>query len=337
MILTSKLFFAYKNNEVEARFKLPKGSFSKQVKKQKINPSLVKVFMIVDEHWPAFVKAKNFSLLKASPYEIDQQLLIDASRKIQQPYYHIFEVFLPFYSLPNTIQEIQQHLREFSKFMKSEKGKKSIRQVAYAYSSAPSAASGGNLGWLTKKDLPAKLKARVSKLAKGSIIGPLREKNGFRFYFIDNTTDRLAATTADDKSDIYSFIELTYTPSKDLQQISLNKTNQELLIKLAKVDNITKAKALKRALNNKMSIKITEDKEASSLDTDLLAHVTSLNEFSPTSTPVIQNGVVKIYHLISHITSANKNFLRRKARLEIQHQKLNTAFCYGREKVVGLQ
>ena len=318
--------FINKAANLEKRFKLPKGSFYEKVKEYKINPRTVKIFMLVQEQWPIFVKSNNRHLLTVSPHEIDEKLLINASKSIKQNYYHLFEVFLPFYSLPSTLQETQQHLKEFSEFIRSDKGKKSISQVAYVYSSAPSSAIGGNLGWLTEKTLPARLKLRLSKLNKDNVIGPMREKNGFRFYYVKDTTNTLSKTI-NDKSDIYSFIELTYIPPKDCDQSSLYKTNQEIVLKLANIDTIEKARILKEVEKNKVTIKISENKEIESLGIDVLEQISPLNTYYPTSAPIIQDGIVKIYHLISHISSKNKDFLRKKIMLEVQNHKLNMAFA----------
>ena len=139
-----------------------------------VNPVTMMVQVEADLAWNRVVQGLLSSRVSISEEEID--FVIDRMRRsINQPEYEVSEIFL---SVDNPDQE--ERIRQGAESLVAQ-----IRQganfagIARQFSQNPSAANGGDLGWVLDGQLPDEVNETLRRLAPGQFSLPVRSTGGY--------------------------------------------------------------------------------------------------------------------------------------------------------------
>lgn len=159
--------------------KLPKGSFDKILKKEKINPEIFKEQVKTELLWARLIKRKMSSDSYITQREIEEA--IARSREdMKSPKYMVSEIVIPVAKAKN-IDVLVENIRR----------DKIFSMYAAQFSQSPSASNGGNLGWLKEGQLPDVLEKKIKNMKVGQISQPIKYGND---YYILQLTDKFIPT-----------------------------------------------------------------------------------------------------------------------------------------------
>jgi peptidyl-prolyl cis-trans isomerase SurA len=118
--------------------------------------------------------------------EVDNFLTTQSSRNDAQDEYEVSHILVraPEEGAPEDLQKLKAKAEQA---LKQLQGGANFAQVSAAFSDAPNALEGGNLGWKTSTQLPALFIDALKPLQKGQLSAILRSPNGFH---ILKLTDR---------------------------------------------------------------------------------------------------------------------------------------------------
>ncbi len=167
--------------------------------------------------WAKLVQGRYGPRVNVTEEELNQ-VMERMQANADKPQYRVSEIFLPVESpdqaesMHQTAMRLLEQIRQGAPFP----------QVARAFSQAPSAGRGGDIGWVQDGQLPAELNQVVSRLQPGRISMPIRTTSGF--YILAVSDRRLSAmgTPSDAELDLYEVV-LAPAPnsSKEAQQKTL--------------------------------------------------------------------------------------------------------------------
>ncbi len=115
-----------------------------------------------------------FPSLQITDWEINQELKLQ-NEKDTKTQYHLAEILLPF-DQPDQEESVKQNLNQL--IGELEKGAH-FSALAQQFSGSPTAAQGGDMGWLTEDQLEPEIKEALSHLEPGQLSIPLRTSQGY--------------------------------------------------------------------------------------------------------------------------------------------------------------
>lgn len=124
--------------------------------------------------WAMVVQRRLRSRVNVSDSEIDAEIA-RLGAAAGQPEYLLAEIFLP---VQNPGQEAAVRQSAFKLIDQMAKGAR-FSAVAREFSQAPSAARGGDLGWMRKGQLEVEFAEAIGKMSPGSLSAPVRTAAGF--------------------------------------------------------------------------------------------------------------------------------------------------------------
>jgi peptidyl-prolyl cis-trans isomerase SurA len=124
--------------------------------------------------WAMVVQRKLRSRVNISENEIDAEIA-RLSAAAGQPEYLLAEIFLP---VQNPQQDSSVKQTAFRLIDQMAKGVR-FSSVAREFSQAPSAARGGDLGWMRVNQLETELAGAISKMSPGTLSPPIRTASGY--------------------------------------------------------------------------------------------------------------------------------------------------------------
>ncbi|WP_337995889.1 peptidylprolyl isomerase [Oleispirillum naphthae] len=147
-----------------------------------------------------------------------------AERKAQlaatlgRPQYHVSEIFLPF----DAGQNEADLLALAGKLVEQLRNGAPFAQAAHQFSRSPTAARGGDLGWVPQGQLERELDAALGQMAPGDVSTPIRTTSG---YYILHLEQRRVVTTPDAGETRYrlSQIKLPISGNKALSPADRDK------------------------------------------------------------------------------------------------------------------
>ena len=273
--------------------------------------------------WEYFVDGKRRKDLQITENEISQKLFLHQKFKDQQ-HFRLFEIFIPFYTLPQNFNVMMQQLQQLTNTLRGENGLKAFTAIAHTHSVAPSSKNAGDLGWIAKSQLPQFFQDQEKEPEINKLIGPLREDNGFRFFLIVAKQDKASDIDEYTSDDIISFLEIAYQIPNDATQEDISKINAELQYILPKIQNMKEAKTFQENSSRKLNIDL-QTKSLNKLDISYKNILNALNESNRTSKPIIKNNTLLIYHLISKTIGNSNESLRKKIANVLMNQKIAIA------------
>ncbi|KCZ94005.1 peptidylprolyl isomerase [Hyphomonas johnsonii] len=155
-----------------------------------VNPASLEEQMRAEIAWNRVMSGLYGSRIRVSENQVDDQLerMRSASQKTQ---YRVSEIFLFAPDEETRVQAltaantVAEQLRQGADF----------RVAAQRLSSAPTAATGGDMGWISTDDLAPELAAAVSGAAQPGLLDPVEVENGVYILLVANKREPSEAVT----------------------------------------------------------------------------------------------------------------------------------------------
>ncbi len=141
-----------------------------------------------DIAWQRLISGRYGSRVRISEQEItetQQRIAANATR----PQYQLSEIFLP----AENEQEFEEMMQGGMRLLEQMQRGAPFPAVARQFSAAPSAAAGGDLGWIAAPELAPELQPIAERLERGQVSMPVRTQNGV---YIIAMRDRRAGADA---------------------------------------------------------------------------------------------------------------------------------------------
>jgi peptidyl-prolyl cis-trans isomerase SurA len=167
------------------------------------------------------------SKVTVSDAEVDNYLATLASQAGGEDEYllsHIY-VTVPEQATPDVVESRRQRAAEALTEVRSGKD---FAQVAAAYSNAPDASSGGNLGWRTAARLPSVFAEIVRKMKPGEVSGVLRSAGGFHVVKLAEVRNRNQPTVVDQTHARHILVKVNETTSEAEAKARIDRLKDRL-------------------------------------------------------------------------------------------------------------
>lgn len=174
---------------IEQQNRMPKGALLGTVRQAGIDPAVVREQIRADLTWLRVTGRVLQPQIRIGDEEINDRLETIKERQ-GRPEYLAAEIFLP---VDGPDQE-EDARRLGERLVEQVRAGTNFGALARQFSRSPTAANGGNMGWVTEGGLDDELFAIVSKLAKGQV-SPLSRTSG-GFHILAVIDQRIAGTTA---------------------------------------------------------------------------------------------------------------------------------------------
>ena len=165
--------------------------------------------------------------LTVSDAEVDNYLATVASQAGGEDEYllsHIY-VTVPEQATPDVVESRRQHAEEALAQVKSGKD---FAQVAAAYSNAPDASTGGNLGWRTRARLPSVFADVVRSMKPGDVSGVMRSAGGFHVVKLAETRNRNQPTVVEQTHARHILVKVNETTSEAEAKVKIDRLKDRL-------------------------------------------------------------------------------------------------------------
>jgi peptidyl-prolyl cis-trans isomerase SurA len=172
----------------------PTGSTGAELRKQLqaagINPTSLEDQMRAEIAWQRIMGGLYGSRIRISEYQLNEQLnRLRASLKKTQ--YRISEIFM----FAPDAETKAEALKAASSIASQLRQGADFRIAAQRLSSSPTAATGGDMGWVSSEDLLPELAAAISKTAGPGLLDPVPVENGVYLIQVANKREPSALTT----------------------------------------------------------------------------------------------------------------------------------------------
>ena len=168
------------------------------------------------------------SKVTVSDAEVDNYLATVASQAGGEDEYllsHIY-VTVPEQATPDVVSAAQ---RKADDALAEVRSGKDFAQVAAAYSNAPDAPSGGNLGWRTRARLPTVFADVVRTMKPGQVSGVLRSAGGFHVVKLVDLRSRNQPTIVDQTHARHILIKVNETTSEADGKARIDRLRERLV------------------------------------------------------------------------------------------------------------
>ena len=194
-----------------------------------VNPASLEEQMRAEIAWNRVMSGLYGSRIRVSDNQVDDQLdrMRSASKKTQ---YRVSEIFL---FAPDK-ETREQAMTAATTILDQLKQGADFRVAAQRISSAPTAATGGDMGWMSPEDLAPELAEAVSSAAQPGLLDPIEVENGVYLLLVANKREPSQEVTKVDLKRLYvsdgSEADLLAAMDKikscdDVQSIANSKTN----------------------------------------------------------------------------------------------------------------
>ncbi len=141
--------------------------------------------------WQRLIAGMYGSRVRVSDAEIEEtqeRIALNA----QRPQYEMSEIFLP----ADTPQEFNEMEQGAMRLLEQMQQRAPFPLVARQFSQAPSAAAGGDLGWISANELAPELRSVAERLQPGQVSLPVRTSTGVYIIAMRNRREGIAAGAA---------------------------------------------------------------------------------------------------------------------------------------------
>jgi len=184
-----------------------------------VSKSALEAQIASDMAWQRVVQQQFGGLVTVGQNEIDE-VLRRLEEEADQPRYLISEILITFDSpvhaeeISAGIQRLVEQIREGAPF----------EGVARQFSQSPSAANGGDIGWVHASQLPEGVGSIVTNMQPGMVSDPIRTVNGF---YIIQVRSMQTGTGADPMRDQYSLMQVLLPLTPDAEPAAVNRRARE--------------------------------------------------------------------------------------------------------------
>jgi peptidyl-prolyl cis-trans isomerase SurA len=167
------------------------------------------------------------SKVTVSDAEVDNYLATVASQGGEDEYLlsHIY-VTVPEQATPDVVRARERRAEEA---LAEVKGGKDFAQVAAAYSNAPDASSGGDLGWRTRARLPSVFADIVRTMKPGQVSAVLRSAGGFHIVKLVQERSRNQPTVVEQAHARHILIKVNETTSEADAKARIDRLRERLV------------------------------------------------------------------------------------------------------------
>jgi len=206
-IVVSNKDLAAAIDSFEKNNKMPQGGLKTLLKTHNISYEAFTKQMESDIAWVRSVRKEIAGEPPVTQAEIENALN-EAKRDLAQPKYLVYEIFIKNENAKN-LNQLVETLRKDPRF----------ELYAVQFSDAPSAASGGNLGWANKNSFEPALESALAKMKEGQVSDPIKVADGYYILKLVGAYNPAKDTTPQPtKDDIKKFLE-----NKRLETLSNNR------------------------------------------------------------------------------------------------------------------
>ncbi len=138
--------------------------------------------------WSRLIAGMYGSRVRVSETEI-QETQQRIAANAQRPQYEMSEIFLP----AETPQEFAEMEQGAMRLLEQMQQRAPFPMVARQFSQAPSAAAGGDLGWISANELAAELRPVAERLQAGQVSLPVRTSTGVYIIAMRNRREGIPA------------------------------------------------------------------------------------------------------------------------------------------------
>ena len=167
------------------------------------------------------------SKVTVSDAEVDNYLATLASQAGGEDEYLLSHIYItvPEQATPDVVEARRQRAAEALTEIRSGKD---FAQIAAAFSNAPDASSGGNLGWRTAARLPSVFAEIVRKMKPGEVSGVLRSAGGFHVVKLAEVRNRNQPTVVDQTHARHILIKVNETTSEAEAKTRIDRLRDRL-------------------------------------------------------------------------------------------------------------
>lgn len=164
---------------IEEQNHLPKGGLSDFLKARGIDPVSLAEQTTAGIAWAKVVRQRSFEVAPVSDEEVDGTLA-RIQESATQPQIRLAEIFL---SIDNPVQEEEiRHSAE--KLFEQLHDGAAFSALARQFSKSPTAAVGGDMGWIVPSELPAEIARATQDMKPGQLAPPLRVGGGYYLLYL---------------------------------------------------------------------------------------------------------------------------------------------------------
>ena len=209
---------------IEQRNNMPKGGLDQYLKGAGIPRSTLVDQVTASIIWNKVVEGRYASDVSVSDAEVNDEIT-RIKADFGKPQSHVAEIFLAIDN-PGQEPEIKQLA---DKLITQIRGGAAFQAVAQQFSQSPSAATGGDIGWVTPNQFGPPLDDAISKMNPGEISYPIRTTAGYYiFYLLQRQTP--GQTTVDDTQ--LSLVQIAFP-------LSATPTQPEVQKAMAQAQHVT--------------------------------------------------------------------------------------------------
>lgn len=125
--------------------------------------------------WDTLTQRRFSSRISVTEEDINQQME-QLQANADEPQYWVLEIFMGFES-PEEEKSVARTAERLVEDLRT--GQASFSSLARQFSQSASASAGGDIGWVTKEDLPPEIGRVINTMRKGALSIPLRTVNGY--------------------------------------------------------------------------------------------------------------------------------------------------------------
>lgn len=189
---------------------------------QGINLITLKEQIEAELAWNQVIRQQFTPLTSVSDTEINEAFERTMSQARKQRY-QVSEVFLPIFSAAQE-QETQNSAIQLVRQLRSGS---SFAGIASQFSQTFSAANGGQLGWISKDELPANAAQVLETMAIGSISNPIRTPGGYYIIRLENIQAGLGPDSSKNQFHILQvFLSVPADASKEIRSARIQQAEQ---------------------------------------------------------------------------------------------------------------
>lgn len=167
---------------IEQRNNMPVGGFRGMLSERGIDMAALYNQVEADIAWGKVVRETMSSEVNVAPEEVNA--VLGRARSNQgKPEYLVAEI-----ALPVTSPAQESVMRDMAgRLIEQLRGGTPFPQLAQQFSQSPTAAAGGDLGWVVKGDMEPELDDAISRMQPGQISDPLRSATGYHILLLRET------------------------------------------------------------------------------------------------------------------------------------------------------
>lgn len=160
---------------LEKKADIPNGQMTKVLREAGVNPQTLRDQIKSDLAWLRLIRKKYAMEGSLTQKEINEALE-EAKKDLDTPKYLVSEIFIK-----------KDHAKNLSDLVYNLRNDNRFELYAMQFSDSPSAANGGNLGWVNTGRLPLALEGRLKKMKPGAVSDPVQIGDGYYILKLNQT------------------------------------------------------------------------------------------------------------------------------------------------------